>query len=180
MSDEQDDRYYFFARNPDKTILSSSFTDRLTGEKLRIASRNIEGEPGLMFATVDGEVVLPQTSAGRYQIKATFLEDERRIKVLTIQRYSSKTGPLKRDYFSFIGGEIDTLLNFIVGIKAVPLADSSKVHLTDDMFRDIVLNQSQARRIFEKNEALFLEIAQSDELKPYNYRRRTGFKPKTD
>ena len=176
MTDEYDERKWFFDRRTDKTIISKRFTDTLSGDKLRIASHIVEGQPGLRFATVNGEMVLRQTPAGRYEIKATFLEDDRTIRTLTIQRYSSKSGPLAKQYFSFVGGEIDTLISFIAGIKTIPLDGATKVHLSDEILRDIVLDQGQARRIFAKNPKLFLQLAQQEDvtrdLVAVGYRRK--------
>lgn len=163
MTDKYDERKWFFDRRTDKTIISKRITDTLSGEKLRIASHIVEGQPGLKFATVKDEMVLRQTPAKRYEIKATFLEDDRSIRTLTIQRYS-KSGPLDRQYFSFVGREIDTLISFIAGVRTVPLDGAAKVHLPDDVLRDIVLDQGQARRIFAKNSELFLHLAQQEDI----------------
>lgn len=162
MSDEPSDRDYFFTRRTDKTIVSRSFSDR-SGNKLRIASHIVDGQEGLQFAQVQDEILLRRTPSGRYEIKATFLEDDRRIATLTIQRYSNKR-PLGREAFSFVGGEIDTLLDFVAGIKSIALADATKRHISDEELREIILNRGQAQRIFAKNEALFLEIAQQEDL----------------
>jgi hypothetical protein len=163
MSDKLDDKSYFFSRKPGKTIVSKNFLDG-SGRKLRIASQIVEGSEGLRFAMERDEIVLRETPGGRYGIKATFLENDRKITTLTIQRYSTRTGPLSRESFSFVGPEIDNLLNFIVGIKSVQLDDPSKIHISDDDLRDIILNRSQAQRLFSKNEPLFLEIAQREDL----------------
>ena len=142
---------------------------------MRIASHIIEGQPGLKFATISSEVILRETAGGRYQIKAAFLEDNRSIRSLTIQRYS-KTGPQDRQYFTFVGSEIDTLIDFIAGIKTVEFDGAGKVHITDEVLREIILDQSQARKIFEKNSELFLELAQQEhitrDLVAVGYRRR--------
>jgi hypothetical protein len=154
----------FFERRTDKTIISKRFPSGPSGQMLRIASHIIQGQPGLKFATVKDEMVLRQTPSGRYEIKATFVEDDRSVRTLTIQRYSNKTGPLEHQHFTFVGSEVETLLNFVAGVKSVPFDGSAKVHLTDDVLRDIILNQSQARRIFAKNSELFLELAQQEDL----------------
>lgn len=159
--DEYDERKAFFNRRTDKTIISKRITSTLSGQRLRIASHIVEGQPGLQFATVQDEIVLRQTPAGRYEIKATFLEDDRSIRTLTIQKYS-KNGPLQ--YFSFVAGEIDKLINFIAGLKTAPLHGPDKVHLSDEVARDIVLDQGQARRIFAKNPELFLQLAQQEDI----------------
>ena len=48
MSGKFDEREAFFTRRTDKTIISKRITDAPSGEKVRIASRIIAGEPGLM------------------------------------------------------------------------------------------------------------------------------------
>lgn len=164
MTGEYDERAWFFARRTDKTIISKRLTRPLTGEKVRIASHILAGQPGLRFATVNDEILLRQTPKGRSEIKASFLEDDRSIQTLTIQRYSSKRGPNDHQHFSFVGGEIDTLISFIAGIKTVPLEGPAKVHLSDEDMRDIILDQGQARRIFEKNPELFLQLAQQEDI----------------
>jgi Domain of unknown function (DUF4263) len=172
MGDDYDERQRFFDRRTDKTI----FSKRFGGGKLRIVSHIIEGQPGLRFATVKDEIVLRQTPAGRYEIKATFVEDDRSILTLTIQKYSSKSGPHERQHFSFVGSEIDTFISFVAGVKAVPMDGAAKFHLSDEVLRDIVLDQGQARRIFAKNPELFLRLAQQEDvtrdLVAVGYRRK--------
>jgi hypothetical protein len=162
--DEIEAREVFFGRRTDKTIISKRITDTLTGQKLRIASHVMQGQGGMKFATVKNEIVLRHTPASRFEIKATFLEDERLIKTLTIQRYSSKTGPLDKQYFSLVGGEIDALIQFVAGVKTAPIDGASKIHLPDEVLRDIVLDQGQARRIFAKSPELFIQLAQQEDL----------------
>lgn len=164
MANDFDEREVFFNRRTDKTIISKRFNDSLSGQQLRIASHVVEGQSGLKFAKVAAEIVLRQTPAGRYEIKAAFLDDDRSIQNLTIQKYSSKTGPLDRQYFTFVGGEIDTLINFIAGLKTVPLGGPAKLHISDAVLRDIVLDHSSARQIFAKNSELFLELAQQEDI----------------
>jgi hypothetical protein len=167
-------REIFFGRKPDKTIFSKRFVDVLSGQKLRIASRVLDSAEGLQFALKKSEMILRTTAAGRFQIKATFLEDDRNINVLTIQRYSPNR-PLEQS-FSFVGDEIDTLLEFVAGVRAMPLPHEGKLHVSDHALKDIVLNESQARRLFSEHEALFTEIASNQALKrdvvAVGYRRK--------
>jgi hypothetical protein len=172
--DETDPREIFFGRRTDKAIFSKQFADVISGQKLRIVSRVLDGKEGLQFAKVGEEIVLRTTNAGRFQIKATVLEDDRHIKTLTLQRYSPNR-PLEQS-FSFVGPEIDRLLEFVAGIRTVPLASEGKVHISDNTLKDIVLNRAQAQSLFSKHETLFMEIAQSEDLKrdlvAVGYRRR--------
>lgn len=163
MGDGYDERKWFFNRRTDKTIISKRVTNPFSGQKVRIASHIVDGQPGLAFATVKDEVVLRHTTSGRYEIKGTFLEDDRSILSLTIQRYSS-SGPHDHHHFSFVGREIETLISFIAGIKTVPLEGEAKRHVSDEALRDIVLDQGQARRIFAKYPDLFLRLAQQEDI----------------
>jgi hypothetical protein len=121
-------------------------------------------------------MVIRETPTGRYEIKATFLEDDRSIRTLTIQKYNSKSGPSDKLYFSFVGGEIDTLISFIAGIKTLVFDGADKVHVTDEVLRDIVLDQGRARQFFMKNSELFLQLAQQEsvtrDLVAVGYRRK--------
>jgi hypothetical protein len=164
MGDDED-RSFHFNKRPDKTYVSKSIPTRPPGEKLRIASKVIDNEEGLKYAIVENEIVVRTTPKGRSEIKATFLEDNRKLKVLTIQKFNSASGPVDKQYFSFVHDEIDTLLNFIVGIKTMVFSDERKHHLTDEQLRDLILNDGQARRVFAENEELFVKIAQSENLR---------------
>jgi hypothetical protein len=176
MTENFDEQEAFFNRRTDKTIISRRFPDLLSGQQLRIASHIIQGQPGLKFAKVVTETVLRQTPAGRYEIKATFLEDDRSIRNLTIQKYSNKTGPIERQHFTFVGKEVEPLIKFIAGVKTVPLDNPDKVHVSDDALNDIVLDHSLARQIFAKNPEVFLELAQQEniarDLVAVGYRRK--------
>ena len=142
-------REIFFGRRTDKTIFSKRFVDITSGQTLRIASHVLAGSEGQHFALVKGEVILRTTAAGRFQIKATLLEDDRSIRVLTIQRYSQNR-PLEQS-FSFVGQEIDTLLEFVAGIRTVPLEHEGKLHVSDDALKDIVLNEKLRRGSFSRS-----------------------------
>lgn len=173
--DEIEERSRFFSRRTDKTIVSKAFKDH-NGQRLRILSKVVDGSEGLRFAEVKGEAVLRVTSSGRYEIKATILEDNRCIRTLTIQKFSSTTGPLERPHFSLVGLEIDTFLGFVAGARSMPLDRDGKVHVSDEALHDIVLNRAQAEQLFNEHESLFLEIAQREDLKrdlvAVGYRRR--------
>jgi hypothetical protein len=164
MSDELDDRSYFFNRRTDKTIVSKRITDRLTGRELRIVSKIVDGSEGLRLAKAGDELVLRTTPAGRYEIKATVYEDDRSITTLTIQKFNAVSGPHEKHHFSFVGYEIEELLAFVAGIRSIRLPDGQKVHVTDEQLRDVVLNRSQAEQVFADHEALFVEVAENAAL----------------
>jgi hypothetical protein len=155
-----DDREYFWGRLPRRTYVSSRFK---TGDKLRYFTKPMEAH-GVQFVTVDHQTVLRSTGGPlRKEIRATVTEDGRGIKTLTIQRFSPMEQPYEKTHFSFIGDEIPKLLNFIAGIKTVPLDGGEKTYLDDDELREIILS-AQGQRLILKNPALIAEIAQNEEL----------------
>ncbi|MGI3903167.1 MAG: Shedu immune nuclease family protein [Janthinobacterium lividum] len=173
--DELEERSLFFSRRLDKSIVSKSFPD-LSGRSLRIVSKVVDGQEGLKLAKVNGETILRFTASGRFCVKATFFEDDRRIKTLVLQRFSTRTGPLDRESFSLVGDEIEDFLHFVVGIKTMSLDDTGKMHISDDALRALVLDKTQVAQIFADHESLFLEIAQGENLQrdliSVGYRRK--------
>jgi hypothetical protein len=73
-------------------------------------------------------------------------------------------GPSHHHRSHHLGQEIDALISFIAGIKSVPLDGPAKRHLPDSILRDIVLDQSQARKLFSKNPEVFLQLAQHEDV----------------
>jgi hypothetical protein len=162
MSDDLD-RDAFWGRSPRRNYVSRRFLDVRDG-KLRYFYKAIEGEENVRFATVGDEIVLRSVNLGRKQIKAKVLEDDRDIKILTIQRYNALNEPHASEHFSFRGNEITTLLNFIAGIKTVPLEGEGKSYVTDEELREIVLDRGQVQRLLATHADLIQEIVQSPEL----------------
>lgn len=175
MSDEED-RSYHLKKRPGKIYGSRRIGDPGSSRSIRIVSRVVDGDPGLRAALLNDELVLRETPAGRYEIVAKVFEDDRSIRVLTIQKYNSKSGPSDRIYFSLVGDEIKKLLAFVAGIKAIPLDDSEKFQFSDSELRGLLLDQSHLHRFFADNQDLLLEVAQSEEvtrdLVAVGYRRK--------
>lgn len=128
---------------------------------VRIASKVIESPSTYAFANVKDEIVLRHKDGAKSHIKATFFEDDRRISVLTIQGYTLATEKPHNASFSFIGGEISKLLEFIANIQAVSFNGNGSVNITDEELRRIVLSNHQARNLVEENEELFAEVLRS-------------------
>jgi hypothetical protein len=163
MSDEKA-REYYFNKRPGKTYISKTLPNKYT-PAVRIVSTILDGkEGGQQFAKIKDEIVLRQTHLGRREIKATVTEDERRIQTLTIQKFSAVSGPYERTYFSFVGIEIDHLLEFIIGLRTMDLPNSEKRHLSEKDLRALVLDQGQARSLFTRNAELFRQLAQREDL----------------
>ncbi|WP_245279283.1 Shedu immune nuclease family protein [Xanthobacter sp. 91] len=176
MSGDFDERKWFFERPTDTTVVSRQLNGGSAGEKVRIASRVIDGQEGLRFAKLNKEIVIRATPAGRYQIKASFLEDDRSIITLTIQKFNKVSGPSDNAYFSLVGDEIIGLVDFINSVRDMNLEGDGKVHLSDKELREMSLDAHQVRKIFVENKELFLSIAQEEnvirDLVAVGYRRK--------
>ena len=161
---DQDEREFHFGKRPDRTYYSRRIAQG-AGPPVRIVSTVLEGSRGLSFAKVNGELVLRATPGGRVEIKATVVETPREVRVLTIQRYNPKSGPNERIHFSFVGGEIDALLEFAAGVKTVNFENDLKGKLTRDAVRSVVLSAVQAKQVFQGNEELFLALAEREDIR---------------
>ena len=74
---------------PNKTYITPQ-VPTLEGP-LRIASKVIDSE-GAYYAKVKNEIVLRRTPSARIEIIAKFLEDDRKLTVLTIQQFNGNNG----------------------------------------------------------------------------------------
>lgn len=172
------DREFHYRKNPRKIYISGSFPTNPSVPKLRYVSQVTDHDGGLAFATVDGDLVLARTASGRFEIRATVVEDDRSIRSVLLQRWDTSHGPSKRDHFTLGERAIGRLIHFFETIKTMPLQGDGKIHLTTDEIRDIALDLPQAKRLFGDNEELFLSVAQSSEelkrdLIALGYRRKT-------
>src|SRR4051812_23770037 len=101
-----DDYEYHRNKNPNKTYISRSLSFRdQPGRNLRIARKVFDSPEQHSFALEKGEHVIRVSEGGRQEIIAKFYEDDRRVFVLTIQRFTTKNGAPHSQSFSFIGEE---------------------------------------------------------------------------
>ena len=67
---------------------------------IRYASKVIDCENTFEFVKEKGEIKLRVTPEGRQEITAKFLEDNRGIYILQIQKFTTSTGSPHKTYFS--------------------------------------------------------------------------------
>src|SRR5690606_30485487 len=128
--------------------------------RIRIASKVFDGE-ALTYAKEKGEVVLRRTPKGRKEVIAKFIEDDRRVGVVTIQSFNPETGGGHQTSFSFVGDEIPRLLSFFETARDFEFDSSEKVNITDDELRRLTMSRAQATVLLRDNEALFAEVMKS-------------------
>ncbi len=178
VDDDGTDRPYHFNKNPHKIYISGSFPNKEGVPQMRYASQVTDNAEGLAFANVEDEVVLYKTPAGRSEIRATLVEDDRKVKSVLIQRYDAKSGPSEKFHFTFGGAAIERLLSFFEAIKTHPLDRDEKIHLSTGELGNIALDLTSAKRLFGDHEELFLSVAENSidlkrDLQALGYRRKT-------
>lgn len=120
-------------------------------KKVRIASKLIESSDSYTFAKIKDEIVLRHKGDAKSYIKAKFIEDIRKIFVLSIQKYTVGTDNPHSASFSFVGEEISKLLEFIQNIQSINLEHPSSFDIKDEDFKKIVLSNSQAKSMLHEN-----------------------------
>lgn len=151
---------------PGKTYISPSLSDfGQQDRKVRIASKIIDSPTTYAFARIRDEIVLRHKNDAKTNIRATFFEDDRHIKVLTIQGYTIATDKPHNASFSFVGAEISKLLEFIANIHSYGFKTTGSINITDEELRRIALSNRQARSLVEDNEELIAEILRSSVTK---------------
>lgn len=156
---EFSDAEIFHRSRTDKTYASPAFPDFM-GRKIRIANKVVDGGPGYEYARVKDELVVRETSGGRFQIKATFLEDDRAYRSVTIQKFTSKGNA--REYFAFGSREVAAILKFFADLKRVHFPDEGKLNILDADLEQLLLNADQMRRVAADNQELLAAIARNE------------------
>ncbi|MER9592988.1 DUF4263 domain-containing protein [Mesorhizobium australicum] len=157
MDDVSEQEIHLHMRT-DKTYVSPAFKG-FAGEKVRIANKVFDNPGGHEFALVKDEIVLRETPAGRFQIKATFFEASRGIQTLTIQKFT-KTGG--KEYFTFLPTEITRLLKFLTDIKRINFPDGGKINISDADLEQLLLSPAQMKRLAADNQPLLAALARSE------------------
>ena len=175
-SDDDGSSLYHFGKLPRRIYVSRTFPNRPDTPNRRYVSQVTDQPESLAFATIKDEIVLQSTPSGRIEVRATVVEDDRRVTQLVIQKFDSESEPSKRQYFNLQRPAIDRLLGLLESIQSMPLEHGDKFHLTANEVSNAVLNPESAKRLFGINERLFVEIARNSDLQTdlvaLGYRRR--------
>jgi hypothetical protein len=157
---DEPDEYTIHERSrTDKTYVGPSFVS-FNGQKLRIANKYVDGGSGYEFATIKDEVVLRETPAGRFQIKATFAEDDRAFQTVTLQKFTGKG--VAKEYFTFMPGEVATLLKFLSNVKRINFPDAGKLNITDSDLEELLLSPAQINRLAVNNPEILAALARTE------------------
>lgn len=163
---------YHRAKRPDKTYASKRFN-----ENMRIASKVMDTDAERHFASVREEVVLRELPGIRHEIKATFTEDDRRISVLTFQKWRIRTAsPMEKVSFSFRDDEITRLIEFLGHIRTLYFPDAKAVNVLDADLKVVTLSDTQTRQLLTEKPDLVAQIARhavtEEDIVALGYRRK--------
>jgi len=147
---------------PGKTYISPSLQDFAKKErKVRIASKLLPSKEGYEYVKERDEIVVRKKPDAATYITAKFIEDNRKIFVLTVQKFSSETGQPYGSGFSFVGEEIGKFCEFLANIQSIDFTGNNKVNITDDELRKIALTSNQAKNFLSENQEIFAEALKS-------------------
>jgi len=149
-----------------KTYISPSlpsFDDKT--RQIRIATKLIKSPTSYAFSKIKNELVLRHKEDAKSKITAKFFEDDRGLFVLSIQGYTVATDKPHNASFSFIGEEIDKLIEFLNNIHLVQLKNRGRVDVTDEEIKSLVVSNNQAKRLIHENREIFTEILKSEVTK---------------
>lgn len=120
------------------------------------------------------EVVLRSTPGGRFQIKATFVEDDRSFQTVTIQKFTGRGRTC--EYFALRPAEIAELLKFLANIKRIHFPNEGKINVTDANLEELLLSPVQMKRLAADNQELLAALARteitSEDIVALGYRRK--------
>ncbi len=160
-----DEYDYFNCKRNDRTYISkafksSDFLELAEPRYLRILSKVFDNEGAYQFAEIKKEVVLRVTPAGRQEVKITFYEDSRKIKYITIQRFTKKGGKPHKISFTFNSPEIEKLFNILRLVRYIDLESSEKARLDDSVINEWLISEDEKRKYFTENLDLVKEISE--------------------
>lgn len=174
---EDDSGAIHYNKLPRKIYVTKSFPPNPNARKLRFVSQVTDVDDTYSLSTIENELVLTHEGRGRFEIRATVIEDDRGIKMLRIQKFDSPNLPSKYQYFDLGPTPIQRLLGLLETIKTMPMETGEKFHLTAFEAGSTVLDQDAARKLFGKNQELFVRIAEDSDLQhdlvALGYRRKT-------
>jgi len=164
--DKQVPGYKYFQRKiPDHTYVSKvfpQFEPSHEQRRVRIASQVFDLPELHEFAHEHGEVIIRVTDGEREEIKATFYDDSREVKTVTIQRYLHKDGsPMKSTSFTFREEEIEKILNLFGLVRTFNFPSDNKITIDNDADERWQPSEEDKHNYLMEHQELVAEIARN-------------------
>lgn len=176
MDEERIEKIHALQRTLDRIYFSKSFISPFDKKQKRFAHKLLDHEKNEYI--LKDEKTIGVSSNGKRQLKAIFLEDQRRIEKLIIQQFGVDDNPIKNSFkeTSFHGIEIERLYFFLKGIKEADFPNDSKFNVQDSELAQMLLNKEQAIRLIEDNLELLQDALNNNvttkDLINFGYRKR--------
>jgi hypothetical protein len=166
------DEEAFFGMRPDRTYVSKAFpelADEVAQRKMRYVSKVIDADTHDCCELVDTqEIVIRETPGGRQQIKVLFFEDDRSVKHLIIQRFTTDgMRPSKKQYFSFSGEELDRLRWVLEVVDRAELDASGKIRFADQFLDEALGGRDGFVDFVLRHREILAQHNSADELAAY-------------
>jgi hypothetical protein len=129
---------------------------------MRIASKVFSSDLHGTEAVQRDQLVFRITNGCSHAVKATFYELGRKIKTVTIQRYTLESGrPHEKTSVSIHENELPTFLEFLLNIKRLHFPDSGKINVTDEAMREMVLSSQQLYNLAVQDQDALIAISEN-------------------
>lgn len=157
MEKENEEYTYFNGMQSNRTYISKRIENKNLDESIssiRYVNKVIDSKEIYGEIKKQNEVILRITPSEREKITAKVLEKDHKIFVLTIQKYTIKTGNPHKTYFSFVGEEIKKLKDFIDSIVLLSFDNFEKSRVEDDdllKMRNDILKNPDLIKLFIEN-----------------------------
>jgi len=175
MTDENKEKLYALQRVLDKIYFSKSFKTNFSNKPKRFVHKLLDFEKNEFL--IKNEETLGYSSNGKRQLKALFLENERKIEKLIIQQFDINDVPIKNALreTSFHGKEVERLYYFLKAIKEVDFPNNEHLNIKDSELDKMLLNKGQAVKLIEENFELLQDALKNNittkDLINFGYRK---------
>lgn len=174
MDEAGEDYDYARKRKPGRLYISKRFQFKPTDPVMRNAHRVFPSDAMPVLVKEHDEIILRTTHKGVQQVKAKFVEDDRRILTLWFQRWSVTKGWPIGEQVSFVGDEITRLIEFLNSIARVHIPNEQKFNV--DFGKLVHVPDDAARMALEDNPAMVAEFARNqittEDIVALGYRRQ--------
>lgn len=163
MPDQPIDHKKFYEDDPNWTNISSRQVQP-NGVAVRHASEVMEGNPEAIIVEAREDLFLRiPTGKTRTLVKATFLEDNRSIKTLSLTKFSNASNHDDKSVIHLKSGEVDELIAFVNRVKSAELTSAGQMHI--EVGRpEARISDDEARRLYSSNPGLFAKLVEQENL----------------
>lgn len=148
-------------RTPHKLYVSKNFSFSGKDIVYRYAWKKLEASTLKEIIKIGNEIVLHETGTGIHQIKARFIEDDRFITHLHIQRWNTRSGNPIGEQVVLYGDQITRLIDFLNSIRLLEFPGPAKFNPNEADLRLVSMTDAAAIKLLEDRPKLVAEFARN-------------------